>query len=138
MHFRRSADGLPDFERDQFADDEITRDERDGERGDGRRDRAKGDVSKDVERTDVVAQEMEVIHHVRTSAGARFSNSSSTASVFAARLPFTKTRSPGAAISVNNSAASAAVATLVDSARPAACAAREMPAPTSPIVIRRS
>ena len=63
MHFFGGANRLADFQRDQFADDEISEEKGEHERGDRRRDRAKCDVGKDVEAVNLLTQVMEVVHH---------------------------------------------------------------------------
>ena len=48
-HFFGGANRLADFERDEFADDEVSEEKREHERRDRRRDRAKGDVGENIE-----------------------------------------------------------------------------------------
>ena len=114
MHFVRRPDRLAGLERNQFPDDEIAEGQRKNERRDRRCDRAKRHITKDVEAFDLLTQEMEVIHHGVTSAvDWRFANASSTRSIRAERLPLTRIKSPGEAVSPRSSAASSAAATEV-------------------------
>ena len=95
-HFLGAANRLADFERDQFSNDVIPKEQREDERGDRRRNRAKSDVKENVEAADLLAQAMEIIHHRACPPPAEcLANSSSTRSVRAERLPLIRTRSPG-------------------------------------------
>src|SRR5438128_11501362 len=106
MDFGRRANRLTEFQRGQLSDHEISKDERNKKSSDRRGDRAKRDIKENVEAEELFAKAVKVIHHGATpSVGCRLTNSSSTSSVRAARLPLMSTSSPGAAISVNISAA---------------------------------
>src|SRR5207253_5348927 len=63
-HFLDAADGLADLKRDQFSDDEIPENQRQRERSHSRRDRAKSNVEENVEPADMIAQAMEIEHHL--------------------------------------------------------------------------
>ena len=78
------------------------------ERGDRRRNGAKGDIKKNIEAVELLTQEMEVIHHgeVTTAGLSTAELLRALRSVRAERLPLTRTRSPGSAISPSSSAAS--------------------------------
>src|ERR1041385_5267676 len=103
MNFLRGPDRLSDFQRNQFADRKISERQREHERSHRRRDGAERDVTEDVEAFDLLAQQVEVIHHGATSSGRGFlENSSRTRSIRAERLPLIKTRSPGAALFSSN------------------------------------
>src|SRR5882724_6147269 len=98
---------LTNFQRDQFANHEISERERENERGHRSRDGAERNVTENVEAFDLLTEEVEVIHHrENSSARDRFVNSSSTRSIRAERLPLIKTKSPGAAFLSRSSAAS--------------------------------
>src|SRR4029077_3626440 len=62
-YFFDAADGLADFERDQFSDDEIPKNQRQRERGHSCRNRAKSNVKENVETADLITQAMEIEHH---------------------------------------------------------------------------
>jgi hypothetical protein len=62
-YLRDAADGLADLERDLFSDDEIPKNQRQGECGYGCRDRAKGNVKKHIQTAQLIAQAMEIEHH---------------------------------------------------------------------------
>jgi hypothetical protein len=63
MDFMGRANRLADLERDQFADDEISAEERERERRDRGRDAPEGDVGENVQRSEFVAPEMQIKHH---------------------------------------------------------------------------
>src|SRR6266704_2155646 len=122
--FLGGSDWLSDFERDQFSNDEITKEQRKREGSDGGDHRAKRDIVEDVEAFELLAQSMEIKHHGgHPTSDSRLANSSRTRSIRAERLPLTRTRSPGCADSCNNSAASIADAAAILFAKPAARAA---------------
>src|SRR4051794_21415347 len=136
MNFGRRSDWLANLERDQFPNDKIPAHQRDRECGDRGGDRAERHIGEDVQAGDFFAEAMEEVHHrALLVAGCRWLNSSMTRSVRAARLPLTRTRSPADEISARSSAAAAGVSTFATFPRPAALAASEIPAATSPIVM---
>src|SRR5687768_10242901 len=136
MDFVRGPDRLASLERDQFSNDEIAEGERKNESRDRGHDRAERDITKNVEAFNLIAQEMEVIHHGATASGAcRFANASRTRSIRAVRLPLTRIKSPGTAFSPSNSAAFSGESTALLFSKPAFPAACAMAAPFGPTAI---
>src|SRR5450432_2835544 len=113
-YLRRGPDRLSELQRDQFPDDVVAEEKRDGKGRDGRQDGAESDIVENVEALEPLCQAMQEKHHDAQPVSIwRFANSSSTRSVRAERLPLTSTRSPGRAASQSSSAASSADATTL-------------------------
>src|SRR6266480_4431138 len=139
MNFRRSANRLPQFQRDQYSNYEVSKNQREQERRHRRGNSSERDIKENVEADEPIAQVMEKVHHGElATADCGLRNASITCSVRARRLPLIRTRSPGSARSVNNSAASAVDATVELFSRPARFAASAIVAATFPMAIKRS
>src|SRR6266496_204743 len=136
MNLCRQTNGLSQLQRGQFLNDEISTGQRDQESCHRRGDGAERDIKENIEPDEAIAQVMEVVHHGKiTGDESRSPKASMTRSVRADRLPLTRMRSPGSAISPNNSAASLVDITAVVFSRPPACAARAISSPRSPMVM---
>src|SRR5256885_7947483 len=133
MHLVRGPDRLADLQRNQFPDDVPSARERKNKSRDRRRDGTERHVTKDVEAAHLLTKEVEVIHHGDTSAVERpFAKASSTRSIRAVRLPLTRIKSPGAAVSFSSRAASSGESTALLFSNPAFLAACAMAAPVAP------
>src|SRR5438094_389708 len=64
-NFLDATDGLADFERDQFANDEIPKNQTEREPRHGRCNGTESDIKENVEPADLIAQAMEKEHHRR-------------------------------------------------------------------------
>ena len=124
VNFSRLANWLSHLQRSQYSDDKVSKNQRAEECRDRGRDGSESDIKENVKPDELIAQAMEIVHHGEmTISECEVLNASITCSVRARRLPFTSTRSPGAAISPNKSAASAVDPTIAVFLSPASLAA---------------
>ena len=124
VNFSCFANWLSHLQHSQFSDDKVSKNQRAEECCDRGGDSSESDIKENIKPNELIAQAMEVVHHGElTIVDCELRNASITRSVRARRLPFTSTRSPGAAISPNNSAASAVDSTIAVFLSPASLAA---------------
>src|SRR4029450_5699174 len=134
MDFGCSANRLTDFQRGQFANNEISKNQRAEEGGDGGGNRPERDIKENVEPNEVFAQPMEIVHHGEFSSDERrAAKCSITSSVRAARLPVLSAKSPGATMSCKRSAASDVELTTAVFCKPARVAPSAIATAGSPI-----